>query len=1414
MQKTEEETETAQGPLAVRWHRLRAAYRVCNVATHHVLGFTLKLTLLVYFAFTILFLVLRYAVLPNIEHYRDDIERIASRAAGNPVTIARIDASWTGFRPNLLLNDVVLHDKGGRAALRLPAVAATLSWMTVITAEPRFHALTLTRPDLDIRREADGRLYVAGRYLDPAAPADGKGLDWLLSQREIVIRDGRLRWTDLQRGAAPLALAGVTLRLRNHWLHHQLALQATPPAALAGPLDIRADFAHPAFGARVSNTSMWKGELYANLRDTDVAAWKAWIDFPFELNTGGGSLRTWLSFDQQRLTGFTADLDLRDVSAVLAKDLPLLDLQQLTGRIAAREELPPLASPGPASVNGANGANVAGTARFGARGHRIDISDLTLTTSDGLVMAPTSLSEQFTAAAGPKPEKYQIRAPQLDLRTLADIASRLPLSPQQRSLLADTAPSGLLRNFSAEWQGAFPALQSYRVKGELIGVSLKPQQARAAQPKAGRQPATAAVPAIPGFDNLTGAVDATDQGGSFSLASEQLVLQLPGYFTDAALPFDRLNLKARWSFEANDQLLLRIDSMNFLQEGLSGTLQGSHTMPLSGKGAGQADLTGTLDGFQLNRINRYLPLQTPPELYAWLTGALEGGTASDVSVRVRGDLAHFPFQGEHALHGEFKVAGKLTEGKLNYSPGHYLRGGKDIGKDGQPLPEWPQAEHIKGSFVFERGRMEIRGDTATTAGVALTNVKAVIPDLTIHDSMLEIDGNAAGPMQEFLKYVDHSPVLEWISRFTADTEATGNAALALKLRLPLAHLIDAKVDGTLQLNNNDIVLMNELPVVQAAQGKIEFNERGVNLNALSGIFLDGPVAITGGSQRDNTIVIKLGGMLTADGFRKTYPAPVMQRLASHFSGTARYNGTVTVRDHQVVVAVDSSLSGLALDLPAPLGKAALDNLPLRFVLNSGLTADAGGALHDDIRIQLGSGIAAHYQRQKQVTATGSTPWQLVRGGIGINTPAPEPESGLAFNISLPAINADAWLDFGKAVAGDDAGAGTSGTSGAADDGADFSQYVVPDAIAARTSELLIGARKLENVVVGVTRRKTVWQANIDSTQANGHLTWSEPSTGHGLGKVTARLSSLVIPASASNEVADLLDGKSSAAATIPALDIKIERFELFNKPLGQLDLQASNVQLADSREWRIGKLSLANADGELTGTGKWTTRGNAHTTDLHFNLDISDAGKLLDRFGFVGTVRNGKGSLKGDVAWNGLPYAMDLPSLSGQIAMNVEKGQFLKQDPGAAKLLGVLSLQALPRLLKLDFHDVFSEGLAFDGLTADATINHGIVRTENLKMHGMAATVLMDGNADIANELTNLHVVVIPEVNLGTAPLVYALAVNPVIGLGSFLAQLFLSAPVMKALTYHMQVSGPWKAPVVTKLDAAKANASPAPSAN
>ena len=47
----------------------------------------------------------------------------------------------------------------------------------------------------------------------------------------------------------------------------------------------------------------------------------------------------------------------------------------------------------------------------------------------------------------------------------------------------------------------------------------------------------------------------------------------------------------------------------------------------------------------------------------------------------------------------------------------------------------------------------------------------------------------------------------------------------------------------------------------------------------------------------------------------------------------------------------------------------------------------------------------------------------------------------------------------------------------------------------------------------------------------------------------------------------------------------------------------------------------------------------------------------------------------------------------------------------------------------------------------------------------------------------------------------YGLAVNPVIGLGTFLAQLFLREPLAKAFTFEYLISGPWKDPVVKKLE-------------
>ena len=1369
--------------LAQRWHRARAAYRLANRVSHHALGFAVKFLLLAYFVFTLVFLFLRYAILPNIDYYKSDIEQVASRALGNQVAISRIYASWHGLRPHLFLGDVVLRDRQGRTVLSLPSVSATLSWWSVLAASPRFDQLEIIRPDLDVRRDAQGRVSVAGIGLDPKG-GDSTGSDWLFDQRRVIVREGRVRWTDELRGAPELALTKLDILLINRWNHHRVGLRVTPPAALSGPLDLRADFRHPRFTSRVSDVAQWSGELYGDVQDTDLAGWKAYLKYPFEVARGKGSVRAWLTLEQGRLDAFTADLALVDVRARLGAALPPLELARVGGRLSASETW--------------RAGQAEGRPAFGAHGHTMALTGFTLETRDGLLLAPTTIKEAYLPAAGGEPERFHLSARQLDLATLSRLAAQLPLAPAQRAMLADFAPRGILSDFSASWKGKYPAISAYRVQGRLAQLGVRAQPARLARPKPAGADAQAAMPAIPGFDNLSGVIDASEQGGSVALDSSALVLHLPAWMLDPSMQFDQASLKARWSFASKDQLVVNIDALNLAQGALRAQLSGRHQMPLvaqAGKPAGVVDLHGAVTGFDIKDLPRYMPRHAPPALGLWLTNAIEAGVLQDGTLRLRGDLAQFPFR--DPARGEFRFAGRIENARLNYAPAL-------TGPDGR-TPLWPRAELINGTIVFERARMELNAVSARTMGVALANVKATVPDLFTPERMLDVDGSASAPLQDFLRYIAASPVALWSGRFTEPTLATGNAKLALKMQLPLARMKESKVQGALQLMGNDVQLLPELPPLQAALGSIEFSERGVQLAGVGASFLGGPLALTGGTVPGSGIVIRLGGAVSAEGMRRAWPAPGAAHVTARLNGSTRYTGLVAVKDGHASVTVDSTLAGLGLDFPAPLNKAAADALPLHFTLTG--AAPAGAALpgaagaenpvqRDEIRIALGSTagntIAARYLRQRQ----GKGPWKVTSGGVGVNAPAPEQETGMMVNANMRTLNVDQWI----ALAGRVASAAPAAGVVAGEPGVNLAQYVVPDVIAARATELLIGERKLDSVVVGASHQHRTWQASIDSRQVSGHVAWDEGPAGQGLGKVTARLASLIIPESSKADVKDLLEGRKSPASSIPALDIVAERFELFNKQLGRLELQANNAQASAGREWQISRLLLVNPDGVLNSTGKWVTRDGNSSTSLNFVLDIDDAGKLLDRFGFPDTIRRGKGRLAGAIAWNGLPYSLDIPSLSGKIDMNVASGQFLKQDPGAAKLLGVLSLQMLPRILKLDFHDVFSEGLAFDGISASATITRGVARTDNLRMHGVAATVLMDGTADIANESTNLRVVVIPEFNLGTGPLVYALAVNPVVGLGSFLAQLFLRAPMMKALTYQMQVTGPWRAPVITKL--------------
>ena len=93
---------------------------------------------------------------------------------------------------------MALLDGENRAALRLPRVVVSLSPRSLHWG---FEQLYIASPDLDIRRAADGRIFVAGLPISQGTGDSSAATDWLFSQGEVVIREGTVRWNDEMRGA-------------------------------------------------------------------------------------------------------------------------------------------------------------------------------------------------------------------------------------------------------------------------------------------------------------------------------------------------------------------------------------------------------------------------------------------------------------------------------------------------------------------------------------------------------------------------------------------------------------------------------------------------------------------------------------------------------------------------------------------------------------------------------------------------------------------------------------------------------------------------------------------------------------------------------------------------------------------------------------------------------------------------------------------------------------------------------------------------------------------------------------------------------------------------------------------------------------------------------------------------------------
>jgi uncharacterized protein YhdP len=471
---------------------------------------------------------------------------------------------------------------------------------------------------------------------------------------------------------------------------------------------------------------------------------------------------------------------------------------------------------------------------------------------------------------------------------------------------------------------------------------------------------------------------------------------------------------------------------------------------------------------------------------------------------------------------------------------------------------------------------------------------------------------------------------------------------------------------------------------------------------------------------------------------------------------------------------ESSLVGVAVDLPLPFGKPAGDSAPLRIERGPAAEPAAAGPRREVVTVTIGDLVKARAELRKDAGRT-----VLDRAGVAVGDVAVPvaDRPGIFLAGGLKTLDLDQLLpvaDSAGAKAGD---AGLSVVS-----------------LNLRTATLVAGGRLFHDVSVGATfdGRRT-WRADVTSRELAGEVAW-RPEAQEGRGAVRARLKHLTHPDRAPGGAAD-----DALVKELPALFIDAESYTFNGRDLGRLELRAVN----EPAGWRLRQLELTAPDGTLSASGLWQPpRLGVERTDLDVKAEVKDVGTYLARFGQPDAVARGTATLEGAVSWNGPVHRIDYGSLAGHLAVKAAKGQFVKVDPGVGRLLGVLSLQSLPRRLTLDFHDVFSDGFAFDSITGGAKITSGVAVTDDLAMAGPAASIAITGRVDLAKETQDLTVRVVPSIGDSIAVAAGVALFNPIIGAGALLAQRLLKDPIGQMLAYEYRVTGAWTEPKVIQVRA------------
>ncbi len=1357
---------------------------------------------------------LKYVVLPKVGEYQGEILARVSEASGMDVSAKRLRGGWSGFTPFVEMEEVQFREparvtspssggKAGAVALSLPLVRAAVSIPYLFIGQVHLTELTVFEPQLSLMRAADGVIYFAGRALNKKKdePDDGRFVDWLIAQPGIQVNRARLTWQDDLTPGAELQFTDVGIQIEKRFGRHNIGFTATPPAQLAQTVGLRGR-------VKLSRSDdadarlLVDGTLFVDISSINLTELRRHLNVPDNWQAGVGTVRAWIDLDNAGV--MTAKVS-GTGGGINSMDNPLAQFGNPVKSVSADVHIINAKAQLGDDVAPLNIAKLAGRLQYLRQdnGFTIGSKKLEFRTREGVTSPPAdfSFSRQVpppsndTAAAL---ESGEITANGIDLKVMTSLIGYFPIGKESRMTLAKFGMRGEVNASRFAWTGPLEKPVSYQIKGSLVDFG------------------ALANDGMPGVSGFSGTIDGDDKSGRFNIASKTLMLDVPAHFREP-LRFDTLDSKGKWTVAA-DKVSVDIDKFAVANTDFAAEFSGKYSRLRAKSGTelavedipGALDISGRLLRAAAPKVAKYLPngLEKTRSYIEWAT---RDGTIEGADFMLKGRVYDFPYH--QGKGGQFSVNARIKDIDFRYTEG------------------WPQADNISGELNFDNTALTANIGSAQIFGARIKKTTLVVADFSLSPAILTIAGEADARAEDVSRYLRESPMVDGIGAFTKVVSLEGPGRLNLSLSIPLGSNADLSVNSKapkFRINGKYAVTRGTAkpvvgPLISALSGSIAFTEASVKSTAITGVAYGNPITVNIGGGGEAGVVTDFIGRMDVQQLGDLLPFQLPQQI----TGVTDFAGRIKPGPVGVDISVDSSMIGVSSTLPPPLAKRTDEPRRLK------VDFTAVGQPAEKIRVALLGNIArgssadaadtridARFQRRFD-TAGNARFYGGVAAVGEASAEAVIPEGvWLAGNMSL--LDFDGWQ---KAIA--DFYPKSPATASARSDtviaGFDF-----------RLGRLIAYGRPFDDLKIKGRRATDVWAVSAASKELEGDFTWRGAAFNE-RGAVRARLKKLMLsdevplPAVASNPGAGTRPGAAGAAAVpvaitelaqnegdLPALDVVADEFTFKDRWLGKLELKAT-PQVSN---WKIDQLTITNGHVKADMTGIWQRYGDPYAppssgavkslTTMNIKVESSNLNALFAQFGFGDHMKGGRGGLDGTLSWPGHSYQFQLANLSGAFKVNAERGQFAKIEAGAGKLLGLISLQSIPRRLSFDFRDLFSEGLAFDKIDGDLTITDGIMFAKKFEISGPATDVKMTGDVSLPAERQNLSVTVTPR--LGTVAAVgTGLLVNPLVGLGVLLGGEVLRNPLERVLAVQYSITGTWDNPVIERTGKVVAPVTPVP---